>query len=92
MTHARFELAGVKYRLQAYTQANVKLTDVLRLVPEPQNPHDPSAIAVYKGDIHIGYVPHREIKGIHPYATAGTAACEVEAATPLSCWVRVDLP
>ena len=29
----------------------------LRLVPEPDNPYDPSAIALYKGKTKIGFVP-----------------------------------
>lgn len=92
MTQARFELAGVKYRLQAYTAARVKLEDKLRLVPEPENPYDVKAIAVHKDNFHIGYVPVRENVFIHPYAMAGTAVCVVEAATPVSCWVRVEMP
>ena len=29
----------------------------LRLVPEPDNPYDPNAVAVYKGKVKIGFVP-----------------------------------
>ena len=29
----------------------------LRLVPEPDNPYDPCAIALYKGKTKIGFVP-----------------------------------
>jgi hypothetical protein len=56
--------------------------DALKLVPEPDNPHDESAIAVWGTDaigqdLHLGYIPadfaasitHREIKsGVMPKA------------------------
>ncbi len=29
----------------------------LRMVPEPDNPYDPQAVALYKGKAKIGYVP-----------------------------------
>lgn len=29
----------------------------LRLVPEPDNPYDPHAVALYKGKVKIGFVP-----------------------------------
>jgi hypothetical protein len=92
MTSARFELAGVSHRLQDYGASAVKLTDELRLVPEPDNMHDSNAIAVYKDSFKIGYVPRSENKVLYPYVMAGKAVCVVEAATSHSCWVRVDMP
>ena len=29
----------------------------LRMVPEPDNPYDPNAVALYKGKTKIGFVP-----------------------------------
>lgn len=92
MTQARFELSGIKYRLQEFTQAQVKLGDNLRLVPEPDNPYDPDAIAVYKDNLKIGFVPRRENKPIKPYVAAGKATCVVEAVTSAGCWVLVEMP
>ena len=39
----------------------------VQLVPEPDNPHDPSAIKVIADGIHVGYVPAKEtstVKGL----------------------------
>lgn len=32
----------------------------LRLVPEPENPYDPEAVAIYFGDAKLGYIPASE--------------------------------
>lgn len=92
MTQAHFEVTGVKYRLQDFVKANVCINDVLRLVPEPTNQFDPHAIAVFKGDIQIGYVPRKDNKDIHAYVQAGLATCKVEAAWPMGCTVVVEMP
>lgn len=92
MTQARFELAGIVHRQPVFQQANVRINDELQLTPEPDNPYDPNAIAVYKGNVLIGYVPRRENKAIYPYVMAGSATCKVEAAWPFGCTVCVDMP
>lgn len=92
MTQARFELAGINYRLQEFQKANVCINDELRLMPEPDNQFDPNAIAVYKGDIKIGYIPRRENKPMLAYVAAGQATCKVEAAWPGGCTVCVEMP
>jgi hypothetical protein len=51
-------LAGVGYRPGARERLGALVAgEVLRLVPEPTNPHDRNAVAVYDGDLHLGYVP-----------------------------------
>jgi len=90
MIQSRFELAGIHYRLQDFQRANVCINDELRLVPESTNVYDPNAIAVYKGDILIGYVPRRENKALYPHAAAGKVTCKVEAAWPGGCTVCVE--
>lgn len=57
MSQFHFELAGVKFRREAYLSAKPVDGDVLTLKPEPTNKFDPNAVQVFKGDIHIGYVP-----------------------------------
>lgn len=57
MSQFNFELAGVKFRREAYLSAKVANNDVLTLKPEPTNKYDPNAVQVFKGEIHIGYVP-----------------------------------
>ena len=56
-TGMQFDVAGVKHRLAAFALADVNVGDKLTLKPEPTNEHDPNAIAVYKGEHQIGYVP-----------------------------------
>jgi hypothetical protein len=52
-------IVGAKYRGAAAMAELVRLRpgDRLRLVREPDNPHDLNAVAVYSGTMHIGYVP-----------------------------------
>ena len=40
-----------------YIQANVRRGTALELMPEPDNPHDDKAVAVFHGDKKIGYIP-----------------------------------
>lgn len=55
----RTHIAGVSYRpiecQAAFTE--LKDGDELELIPEPDNPYDPNAIKVMKGEFHLGYVP-----------------------------------
>lgn len=46
----------------------------LRLVEEPENPVDPNAIAVYRGDEKIGYVPRNRTAVVRGYLTDPKAA------------------
>jgi len=92
MIQVRFQLVGVKYRQQEFTQAKVCINDVLQLMPEPNNVHDPKAIAIYKGGIQIGYVPRKDNQSIHAHVMAGQATCKVEAAWSMGCAVLVELP
>jgi hypothetical protein len=52
-------IVGTKYRGPAAVAALARLRpgDRLRLVREPENPHDSDAVAVYSGTMHIGYIP-----------------------------------
>jgi hypothetical protein len=52
-------VVGTKYRGPEAIAALARLRpgDQLRLVREPSNPHDPDAVAVYSGTMHIGYIP-----------------------------------
>lgn len=91
MTEIRFRVAGVDYRHAEFRQAKVALQDQLRLMPEPTNVYDSNAIAVYKGDFHIGYVPRKDNVSISAYVAAGKVTCVVEAVTPTDCWVKVEI-
>ncbi len=51
--------AGVSYRPQALEDASFDPGRRLALVPEPDNPHDSQAIAIYNENrtLQLGYVP-----------------------------------
>lgn len=65
----QFDVAGIKFRLAAFALADVNYGDKLTLKPEPTNEHDKNAIAVYKGEHHIGYVPRRLTSVLVPVET-----------------------
>lgn len=89
MKRTQFEIAGVGFRLESFTQAALHRNEVLMLKPEPTNKFDPLAIAVYKGDLHIGYVPRTHNKQIIEQVKAGKAQCFVETCWQDGCWVDV---
>lgn len=54
------EVAGVRYYAAAEHALDFHFWDRLNLVREPQNPHDPKAVAVFTSEgEQIGYVPRR---------------------------------
>ena len=57
-------LAGNKHHHPAHTGR-------VDLIPEPSNPHDPNAIAVWQDGCQIGYVPAVVAKDIDLFATEG---------------------
>lgn len=89
-----FEIAGVRYRMAAYKSAEVKARDTLSLVPEPDNPHDPNAIAIYKGKWHIGYVPRAWNEGVGQLLRelgSSAVTCEVSEAKAGTAYVEIFL-
>lgn len=64
-----FDVAGIGYRtndiVPIMKKGNPQYSDFVyrvkedyvQLVPEPQNPHDSNAIAVYMNNVQLGYVP-----------------------------------
>ena len=55
-------VAGVSYRAEALPDASFDPGNRLALVPEPENAHDPHAVAIWneEGTLQVGYVP-REV-------------------------------
>lgn len=52
-----FHISGFQYHDGALVLSKLRVGDRLELVPEPDNPYDPEAVAVkYKGTM-LGYVP-----------------------------------
>ena len=52
-------VAGVSYRPDALDDPSFEPGRRLALVPEPDNPHDANAVAIYNEDLtlQLGYVP-----------------------------------
>ena len=55
-------VAGVSFRPEALDDPSFEPGRLLELVPEPDNPHDPNAVAVWNEErtLQAGYVP-REV-------------------------------
>ena len=55
-------VAGVSFRIESLDDPSFDPGCSLALVPEPDNPHDPNAVAVWNEDrtLQLGYVP-REV-------------------------------
>lgn len=54
--------AKVKTRL-----SELKIGDIVQIVPDPSNPHDSAAVTCHVGTIWLGYVPATLTSCIHPY-------------------------
>lgn len=52
-----FYIAGVKHHEGALVLGEIKVGDALDLVAEPDNPYDPCAVAIKRGEVRLGYVP-----------------------------------
>jgi hypothetical protein len=52
-------LRGEGGAARAKAVAALPLGSVLRFRPEPDNPVDPNAVAIMRGETHLGYVPRR---------------------------------
>jgi hypothetical protein len=49
-----------------------------RLTPEPDNPRDPNAVAVYIADCKVGYIPRPQTRAIHDALKQGSVGTTVE--------------
>jgi hypothetical protein len=52
-----FFIAGFKHWDGAFALPNLKVGQKLKLKPEPDNPYDPNAIAIYRKGTKLGFVP-----------------------------------
>lgn len=83
--HAKVSDSGTEIRLDAV------------LVPDPTNPHDPNAVAVFVDALHVGYMErpdatkyHRAIAGL-PCKELTVPSRQWLRATPDDTWARVTL-
>lgn len=56
-TVTTFYVAGMSYWDGVEALGSMTPGDHLRLVAEPDNPHDANAVALYFDDIKLGYIP-----------------------------------
>ena len=54
---ANFNIAGFEHWDGATVLSSLHPGTSLKLVPEPDNPHDSQAIALYFGETKLGYIP-----------------------------------
>lgn len=54
---ADFNVVGMRYWDGAKVISKLKPGKRLRLVAEPHNPADPNAVAIYRKDVKLGYIP-----------------------------------
>ena len=57
-------LAGFQFHDGEYVWSSLKVGKSLKLVREPDNDHDPDAVAVYFGKSQLGYIPRAENNAI----------------------------
>lgn len=57
---ATYCIAGFQHWDGALALGKLKPGTELHLVPEPENPYDPEAMAIYFEEIKLGYVPASE--------------------------------
>jgi hypothetical protein len=55
-------VVGTSHRMKAFRSQDFALGRTVSLVPEPQNPYDPSAIGVWndKRSLQVGYIPKKD--------------------------------
>lgn len=88
-----FNIAGFQYHDGPSVFFKLTVGTMLRLVPEPDNPHDPEAIAIYFEDTMIGYVPSSEnslLALLAFYGHEGIFECQVlKADSTAEPWEQV---
>lgn len=92
-----FFIAGFQHWDGATVLADLKVGEVLDLVPESDNPYDPEAVAVYRGAAKLGFIPAEEnhiVSLMSYYGHSSAFECRVLQVSPdRSPWhqVRVGL-
>lgn len=58
--YASFNIAGFQYWDGALALEKLHAGKKLKLVPEPENPYDPNAVALYCKGFKLGFVPREQ--------------------------------
>lgn len=70
------EIAGFRYQETAI--AEITLGEFVEFRPEPENPHDDRAIAVYASDHRIGYINRAQITAFHGWLAEDRLSAVIE--------------
>ncbi len=70
-TQFHTKIAGVSFERRQSTIAGLALGSELQLLREPENAHDPNAIAVAYGNLQLGYINRGIAKHLAPLIDAG---------------------
>ena len=62
-------VAGTSYR--KYEAEACRPGQKVSLFRDPENPHDPNAVEVWVGSLHIGFIPRDEAEGMAPMMDSG---------------------
>lgn len=91
----RFSIAGFQYYDGPPLMRRLKPGAQLKLVREPNNPHDPFAVEIYLDKIKLGYVPRSDNKHLSRLLEQGAKLeCSVIETNPeAGVWnmVRVEV-
>lgn len=60
----RTYIAGLKYNISRKTYNALQPGEFLTIKAEPENKYDPHAIAIYKGEEKVGFIPAQEAEGL----------------------------
>lgn len=78
-------VAGVTYEGRQEKIARLRYDDPVRIVPEPDNPYDKNALAVYVGHagkvLHVGYIPRDMAAQIAPLIDGEAFMCAIAEIT-----------
>lgn len=76
---SRFSVAGFQYYQGKEALPFLQVDEALRMIPEPENPHDRFAVEIYKNGYKLGYVPRGDDKHISRLLREGIRlSCRVE--------------
>lgn len=64
MPKSLYTMVGMQFRGTEDMVRAMEPGTSLGLIREPDNPHDPNAVAVYRGQMHLAYVKGTEARGL----------------------------
>lgn len=70
---ATYYIAGYQHWDGALVLNELKPGATLRIAPEPENPHDPAAVAIYHEDVKLGYIPSDQNRAVSLMCAYGHA-------------------